>query len=228
MNELHEKLSPWLDKLPFHWDSIKEYGKIRHLPKGEYLFHQGDESNKVYIVESGRIRLFLITMDGKEKTITVIGKNGLVGDQLRSIPSFYYASAITVSDSILIEMDKKVFEQHVLQDTEMTKQWLELLSIKSEILTNSLLHVSYESSLRRIINALVQLANSYGIETQNGSIKISIPFTHQELSELIGTSRVTVSNSIALLQEANLVYKKNKFYHITNIAKLKEFRSEGI
>ena len=58
MNELHEKLSPWLDKLPFHWDSIKEYGKIRHLPKGEYLFHQGDESNKVYIVESGENSTF--------------------------------------------------------------------------------------------------------------------------------------------------------------------------
>lgn|SRR5690625_2754482 len=91
-----------------------------------------------------------------------------------------------------------------------------MISLKLEILTHASLNLSFDSSSQRIIRAFIQLATIYGIEKQDRSIKINITFTHQELADLIGTSRVTVSNEISKLQQLKVIKKKGRYYYIND------------
>lgn len=222
LNEDFQNLSPWLDKLSFNWSYLEQYGKTIHLKKDENLFHNGDELSSIFLVKKGRIRLYLITVGGKEKTINVIGQNGIIGDHFLSGTTAHITNAIAVSDSTLIEISKELFERLTLEDKEFTKQWIKILSMKLELLTTTTFQLTFDSSIQRILNTFIQLSEVYGVPEENGSIKILIKFTHQELADLIGTTRVTVSNTVKKLFDDELIYKKNGFYYIDDMERLRD------
>lgn len=215
-------ISTWLDHLSFKWDELIDYGRIVNLEKEDNLFHFEEVVNNIYIVLSGRIRIYLINSKGKEKTIAVIGKNGLLGEQIIQLNNTHITNASAVTKSTLLEIDKNIFMKKVLENDILTKQWVEMLSLKLELLTHATIKLSFENSLINIVNAFLELANTYGEKQENGSIKISISFTHQELADLIGTSRVTVSNTIKFLSESNVIIKSKGYYYIFDIDKLLE------
>lgn len=215
-------MSPWLDELPYDWDSYKNEGTRMFLEKARFVFHTGNSFRSIYIVLHGRVRLFSLTPEGKEKTVMIIGKNGLLGDHFLSENHAYSINAKTVSDSVLLKVDKKKFEQLAFSNRSLTKQWLEMLSLKLEILIHSSPNLSFDSSSKRLAQTLVQLGTTYGIKQSNGIIKISITFTHQELADLIGSSRVTVSNEINKLQGQGIITKPEKHYYINSMEQLKD------
>lgn len=216
-------ISTWLDNLTFNWDDLLDYGRKINLEKGDNLFYFEETVNNIYIVLSGRIRIYLITSKGKEKTIAVIGRNGLLGEQILQSNNTHITNGSAVTRSILLEIDKNIFMKKVLENELLTKQWLEMLSLKLELLTHVSIKLTYENSLINIVNAFLELANTYGERQGNGSIKISISFTHQELADLIGSSRVTVSNTIKLLNDSNVIFKRKGYYYINDIDKLFEY-----
>lgn len=208
------KISPWLDNLPYEWSIYEKHGTKIELDKNSYIFHTGDNLNDVYIVLEGRVRLYLFTEDGKEKTITIIGKNGLLGEYFLVPSHKYNTTAITVSNVKLLKVNKFIFEEIALTNELIIKQWLEMLSMKLEILTHSSLNLSFDSSRERIIKTFIHLVTTYGVRENSNYMKITISFTHQELADLIGMSRVTVSNEISKLEQQKLIYKKEQYYYI--------------
>jgi len=218
-----KKLSPWLDHLPFDWSIFQQYGTKMEVKKDQYIYHAEDDLDYIYIVLNGRVRLFLFTPEGKEKTVLIIGKNGLLGDHFLTSHHAHSTSAITVSDTKLLKVDKLTFEKVAFSDKNMIKQWLEMLSLKLEILANSSLNLSFDSSSQRIIRAFIQLAAMYGVENPDGTVKINMTFTHQELADLIGTSRITVSNEINKLQQQHVIEKIGRYYHIKNKKIMEEY-----
>lgn len=215
------EVSPWLDKLSFDWGLLKKKGDVKLYKKNDFVFHQQDTLNNIFIIESGRVQLCQTTPDGKEKTIAIIGENGLLGEHLLTKNNYHLTSAISVSDSKLISIKKDTFEEIVMSNQLLTRQWLEMLSLKLEILTHSTMNLSFESSSKRILRVLIQLVHTYGREIDNGTILITIKFTHQEIADLIGTTRVTVSNYLKKLNNSRFIYKKNGFYYINNFETLK-------
>lgn len=214
--------SPWLDKLNFDWSKLITLGQKIVMEKDRNLYHMGDPVDFIYIIIKGRVQLYLINEVGKEKTIAIIGKNGLLGEYKKQNHNYYVTSARTVSDAILVKINKKVFEDFLFEDKELSRQRLEMLSIKVELLAHTSLYLSYDNSFNRIVRMFLDLANGYGEEDEDGSIKIGISFTHQEVAYLIGTTRVTVANTVKNLMDSNLLEKRGRYYFIGNIEKLQD------
>lgn len=212
--------SPWLDQLNFDWSPLMDIGQEIVMNKGSHLYHMGDSVEFVYIIVKGRVQLYLINEEGKEKTIAIIGKNGLLGEYKKQEKNYYVTSARTVSDTILVKINKKKFEEFLFESKDLARQRLEMLSIKVELLAHTSLHLSYDNSFNRIVRMFIDLANGYGTRTKDGNTKIEITFTHQEIAYLIGTTRVNVANIVKNLTESNLINKKGRNYYIIDIQKL--------
>lgn len=219
----YQHLSPWLEKLPFRWSDFNEHGEEVLLKKNEHIYHSGSPLHYVYIVLSGRVRLYLLTSDGKEKTVKIIGENGLFGEYFLSTHTTNSTSAVAVSNTKLLKVDKKIFESISLSDPNLTRQWLEILSMKLELLTHSSLQLSFKSAHVRVAYAFIHLAETYGEMSSNGTIKISITFTQQELADLVGTTRVTIVNAVKNLLKLKLIKKVERYYYIIDKDKLIRF-----
>jgi CRP/FNR family cyclic AMP-dependent transcriptional regulator len=191
-------LSPWLDQLPYDWTELEGLGTVRRYKKHEAVFHSNDPVKYVYLVKSGRVRLYLLSDSGEEKAIAIIGKNGLLGESSVFLDQEYFASAITAIPTTLIRVAPEVFRQKILDCPLYSEQLFHMMSIKIRLLYQHSVHLSYNSSFYRVCHTLAQLGLTYG-EMDKSRIKLKVLFTQQELANLIGATRVTVANHIKKL-----------------------------
>lgn len=220
---VHSNISPWLDQLNFDWSKILHLGKEINIKKGNILYHVGEPIQFVYVILKGRVQLYLINEEGKEKALAIIGQNGLLGEYKQQGKNYYLTSAQTVSDTTLVIIDKATFEDFLFESKELSRQRLEMLSIKVELLANSSLQLSYDNSFNRVVRMFLNLANSYGEKESGNKVKIGITFTHQEIADLVGTTRVTVANIVKDLIDQQLIDKKGKNYYILEFKNLRKF-----
>ncbi|XQY91591.1 Crp/Fnr family transcriptional regulator [Metabacillus sp. HB246100] len=225
MNEFTlDTISPWIDHLPFDWSELEKVGTPKTYEVHKPIFFSGDLADTVYLVLKGRVRLYLVSPDGKEKAIAIIGENGLIGDRSIRRESFYLENAITAAETHLISIPSHRFKEMIKRNNQLSEQWIEFLQIKLELLAQDNLYLSFGSSLVRICDALCHLVRLYGQEERQGGYTINMTFTHQELANLIGATRVTVVNTLKQLINQSILVKQGKYYHIPDLNKLINLR----
>lgn len=65
-------VNPWLDNLEYDWESVKKLGQLITINKNKTIFHQNESSNYIFVVEKGRIRLTLLSLEGEEKRLRLL------------------------------------------------------------------------------------------------------------------------------------------------------------
>lgn len=216
---LNQGTSPWIDNLPFRWESFFAIGQIINVKKNEVIFTQEQTAQHIYIIVEGRIRLLLISFSGEEKHLSIIGKNGLLGECSIFNSNKYSCSSVASSNATLVKIPAQQFLDKMKEEPDYYPQVMKMSNIKFQVSIFHNLQLSFYDARQRVINALLQLINTYGFKKDN-QIIINIPFTHQEMANLVGTSRVTVSNIMNHLQKEEVLIKINGKYTINNYEKL--------
>lgn len=207
------KSSPWMENLPYDWQDVAPLGQPILLKKHEIIFHQSEPAGHVYVVMNGRIRMFFTSPSGDEKTIAIVGKNGLLGEGcLFDHPTYNHAS-ITASKATLIKIPKERFREAWTQNTMLAHQALRFIDLKNHVLISHSMQLSFYSATQRICYTLLQLGSTYG-KIADGKRIITVKFTHQELANVVGTSRVTVANTMKELERQQFLSKENGMYVI--------------
>ncbi|SDQ17410.1 CRP/FNR family transcriptional regulator, anaerobic regulatory protein [Virgibacillus subterraneus] len=219
MEILTQTISPWLENLDYDWSPLIDQAKTKELTSNIHIYDQGDQADTVFLVLSGRVRLFMLSSDGREKAISIAGKNCLMGENRVRKDNTYFENAVTASSVSIAYIPYAKFESIIYDNKDLMAQYIDLLNTKLRLATVYNLHLSYGSSIKRICDAFYHLAMNYGNKKDDG-ITIRIQFTHQELANLIGTSRVTVANTVNNLLKQQILVKKGKFYHIPKLSRL--------
>lgn len=225
MKEL-ELLNPWFDNLPYQWESLYQYGTEVSYKKNKNIFYQNEPGEFIYMVRSGRVRLFLISPSGEEKALTIIGQNGMLGECCLGQDSKHSTNAICASDVTLQKITRHDFLHFIAQKPEYILQTLDLITKKYRLLCMQSLHLSYMKSLPRICGLLIQLAMKYSVRKEGNRYHLTILFTQQEMANLLGTTRVTVAKNMKWLEDNNYIFKDNKHYIINDIEELNELSKD--
>lgn len=214
-----DKTSPWMENLPYDWPEVASLGQTILLQKHETVFHQDQPARYVHVVLSGRIRLFLTSPTGDEKAIAIIGQNGLLGECGLFDHPTYNNGAIAASKATLLKIPVERFKEAFSTNLSLAHQVLRFLDGKNRILASHTLQLSFYSATQRICFTLLQLGSTYG-KTVDGRRFITVRFTHQELANVVGTSRVTVANTMKVLERNRILSKEGGMYVIENESEL--------
>lgn len=223
IKSLEQKLSvlnPWFDDLTYDWTKLLTLGTKVTYKKNEIIFRQNEYAEMIYIVLKGRVRLFLLSADGEEKAISIVGKNGIIGECSLNEDKLYSTNAITNSEVEVVAVQRNVFSDKINKNPLYSEQLLDLMSKKYRLLCMHALQISYIKSLPRICETFVHLTVKYGEKLNDNEIKLTISFTHQEMADLLGVTRVTVAKNIKWLQENNYIEKVGRYYVIRDIDEL--------
>ncbi|MCH5586517.1 Crp/Fnr family transcriptional regulator [Shimazuella sp. AN120528] len=212
-------VSMWIEHLQFDWSPFYSRAKIVTLSKHQTLFDQEEEINQIYVVVEGRIRLSIINKLGEEKAIMIIGKNGIVGDLGLYATNTYLTSAVPVTSCKLLSFSAIEFQRLLLEYPALLSFYLFNLDKKFLIMTSQIVELSYQSARFRVLQLLIQLAQTYGAEVHNG-IRIAIRFTQQEMANVAGTSRVTVAQVFRQLRKERILTKENGYIILSSIGSL--------
>ena len=165
--------------------------RIVLVKPGQAFFTQGDPADSVFYLQSGRAKLTVISLNGKEATITLLAAGDFVGEEsLATVPGLRLATATAVSESAALkigrdEMIRVMHEEHALSD-----MFLAFLLGRSMRAQADLVDQLFNSSEKRLARILLLMAE-FG---KPGEQKTFIPpITQETLADMIGTTRSRVS-----------------------------------
>lgn len=215
----------WIDDAPYDWSGLGE-GEKMEFKKGDNLFLEGHKMTSVYLIVKGKVKLSINNRDGDEKTVGYLGTNSIVGTSSLFNSADYMFNAIANSNCSLYKFNRENFINKMMEDKVIMQQVMKIMSMRIRILTNHALDLSFNHSYKRLAGALIEISNTYGKNKKDGSIFIDFKITQKELSEIIGTTLVTVANHLKKLMDLKIIGKENRNYIIYELELLQEI-AEG-
>ena len=136
----------------------KALGKMERirLPAGSLLFRQGDEGHRMYLVQSGEVRLSAESPDGSSQPLAVLGEAEAFGEMALLTGEARSATAIALTDAELFALDKETFDELILEQPAISAYFISLLS-RRLVRTNDRLQVSSEENEKRVLLDLERL-----------------------------------------------------------------------
>lgn len=199
--------SAWIEPPQFDWSGlVGADGPRVRFRKGQTLFSQGDPVRQVFVVEEGRVRLVLLSAAGHEQHMAIVGAHGMVGECSAFFDGRHSVTAIASSEVVVRPVAHQALLAQMEKDAQCLRQVLWLANAKLRVLAAQNLLLSQASATQRVVHHLLQLAATYG-QPADGGTEIGIAFTHQEMANITGLSRVMVSNVLIQLQSEGLIGK---------------------
>jgi CRP-like cAMP-binding protein len=180
--------------------------KQRRYYKGDTVFHQGDPGGCLYLVTSGRVRIFLNSADGREATVRFYGPNSAFGEfsvldgQPRS------ASAAAVDDVTTLVLYRDDFMALLRQHFEVVERLFTMLTERLRYTTSYSEQLAFLSVPGRVASVLLRLA---GVEAD--LLKPArLDLTQEDLAKFANTTREWVNRSLREFAEAGLIQVERK------------------
>ena len=172
---------------------LSTIGKGREMlsyQKKSIIFAQGDTTDGLFFIQSGKVRLSVVSEAGKEATLAILserdffGESGLAGAVLRM------SSATAITDCVLLHVEKKAMMLTMSLEPKLSAMFLKYLLKRNMRYQDDLVDQLFNSSEKRLARVLLLMAQ-FGKE---GVSDMSVPRLSQEtLAEMVGTTRSRVS-----------------------------------
>jgi len=172
----------------------------RSLAAGEFLFHQDDPSQWLFYVVSGHVRLFLLSEDGRERTLRIVGPGELVGDHAFYLrrPQSAFAQAFD-GPVTTYQVSRAGYERLVYRQPELYETLLRTLARTTEVLIEALEHQTFQDLRERVQAVLLGIAGRHGQAGPDG-VTIHMHLTHETIASIAGATRTRVSVCLSELQ----------------------------
>lgn len=201
---------------------IEKFCRERHFSKGAVIFSAGNPSDCIFIITSGLVKL--ITHSGRgEATILHILKEDSVFGELVFASEKRVMTAVAKTAVTATVVSRKDFFRILKSIPTVSMNFIRILSKRLMKVEKEFSHFSHTWSYQRLARVLVEIGREHGIDTPNGTV---IPFnlTHEDLSNLIGTTRETVTHNIKKLKEMGFLETDGRKL-IINKPRLEEYVS---
>ena len=171
---------------------LNKYGvlTVSDLAAKQAIFLQGDAADSIYYIEKGQIQLTVVSMEGKEAVIAVLGTSDfcgegcLVGEPLRIV------TATAMTQCTVVRLEKAMVIRAIHEDLEFSEFLVSYLLKRTTRLTDNLVDQLFNSSEKRLARILLLLAN-YGKEGRTETVINNVD--QETLAQMIGATRSRVN-----------------------------------
>lgn len=206
---------------PSHLDQLRASGTVRKYQKKESIYTIGQATDALHLVLKGRIRLRDRDREGREITVSFAAQGEAFGlEALAEMPR-RVLSAAAAEGSEVLSIEVGVLQELVSRDAGLMHQWLRHLAAATNHADERIKMLAFLDVPSRLAGTLLWLADRYGIVSEAG-VEVPYWFTHQELADLIGSTRETVTTVLAEFKTENLVTSRSHRFVILNRTALSE------
>lgn len=202
---------------------MQDPAATRHrLRKGEHVYEQGERSQYLYVVISGRFRVAMSRSDGFEFLLEIMGPGALMGEgpALDGEPRF--SSSVATEDAELLRFPVSDLPAAIERNPELAPALLSVTAAKQRNLANRLLALTMASPKSRIAEMLFRLSGNYGVQ-QGSQIVIETRLSHEQIAALVGVTRVTVTRAMQELTSTGILKIEGNSIQILDAHKLHEY-----
>lgn len=199
---------------------IRQAGSTVHYPKGHVVFSAGEVADRVYLIESGWVKIYRLSADGRRVTVGSIRSPGeLMGlaETLWGGERTCFAGAI--NNVSLVTLSKNKFEELLARQPFLAIKVAKLLGARMREAESIIHEMVCWQAPGRLALMLLKIGERCGIESNRG-IKINLPLTHEEIACMVGTSRQTVTSLLNTFKQEKSIILEGREINIVNPDKL--------
>ncbi|GAB3060171.1 Crp/Fnr family transcriptional regulator [Virgibacillus ainsalahensis] len=201
-------------------DKLRENMAVRSFDEGSKIYWEGDNSEEIYYLMQGKVKLTKLNEDGKELTMYHYFSGDLFGEYPSMNSQMCSFTAQTTEESIIGVIQQRDVDELVREfgylALELT-QWMSQMQRYTQMKLRDLLLYGKNGALA---STLIRISNTYGSEERN-KINITRKFTNIELAKLIGATRETVNRLLADFKQNGLISYEQGRIEILNMDGLK-------
>ncbi len=183
------------------WRFLEETQPVKLYGANQLIYLQEETAERFYYLKSGRVRIFLSSVGGSEKTLAIAQAGSLLGEASFFSGSPRVSSAKTVEKSQIISIDRPILLESFRKRPELALELCRYLSGTIRMLSAQVDSMTFQQADQRLAELLLQLSQ----EAEGSSLSTPLPrvvrATHEELASLAGVSRVTVSRVLTKFAE---------------------------
>ena len=171
---------------------LSKYGvlTVSDLGAKQAVFLQGDAADSIYYIKKGQIQLTVVSMEGKEAVIAVLGTSDFCGEGCLVGQPLRMVTATTMTQCTVVRMEKATVIRAVHDDPEFSEFLVSYLLKRTARLTDNLVDQLFNSSEKRLARILLLLAN-YGKEGRTETVINDVD--QETLAQMIGATRSRVN-----------------------------------
>jgi CRP-like cAMP-binding protein len=209
------------DLSPKELSPFVEVAQTRNYKRKMYVFMEDDPLDRIFFIDTGKVKINKSDLSGREQILYVLEPGDMFPHagffRHGSYPS--HAEVMEDANLIMIPIDK--FEEILITHPDLCIKLFKVLGERIIDLQKRLeaktLHTTYE----QIVLLLIRLCKSNGMKIGN-QYQLTTHFTNQELANMVGTSRETVSRTITYLRKKNYIIPNDQSHLLINRLALKE------
>jgi CRP-like cAMP-binding protein len=166
------------------------------LRRGEVLFHEGDEGDRLYVVTDGKIKLGRTSADGRENLLAILGPGQMFGELSLFDPGPRSATVTAVTDCTMRSIGHDELVRWLTGRPEVARGLLAQLAARLRRANDVVADLVFSDVPGRVAKALLDLSQRFG-RTADDGVHVHHDLTQEELAQLVGASRETVNKALA-------------------------------
>jgi CRP/FNR family transcriptional regulator, cyclic AMP receptor protein len=166
------------------------------MERGDVLFHEGDQGDRLYVIREGKIKLGRTSSDGRENLLAILGPGEMFGELSLFDPGPRTATATAVAETQLIGLGHESLEEFLATRPKVASTLLAALARRLRRTNENLADLVFTDVPGRVAKALLDLSSRFGRPVEEG-VLVAHDLTQEELAQLVGASRETVNKALA-------------------------------
>ncbi len=201
--------------------ALLEIATVQHYSKGDFVFRSGAPGSNVYFLRSGKVKIHQLSPLGREVILWFCFSGEIFGlaEVARGGGRVVNAQACEASAVLAVSQEK--FRAHLEHHPHLAMLSMQVLSSRLRVLGEMFVNLVSDDVSTRIAKLILRLSARYG--TRIGKeVFLNIPITHQEIADMVGTSRQTVTSVLGSLKRQGVLSIDNRRIHIESEELLSE------
>ncbi len=186
----------------------------RVFGKGVFIFHKDSPGHALYVIESGKVRVFVISESGQEISLNVYGPGEVIGELGFLDGKPRSASAVATEPAIMYALRREDFLQHLEAHPRLATRLLEILAARLRYTTAYAESLAFLDVNGRVAARLLELGDRFGVESpasedaaspHEARLELDLSLTQAELASWVASSRETVNKVLSTFRDQGLI-----------------------
>jgi CRP/FNR family transcriptional regulator, cyclic AMP receptor protein len=199
---------------------LDRIGRPRRWPAGATLFTEGDRSATVVLVVAGRAKVFSLTEDGTEIVLAIRGPGALLGELSAMDGALRAASVSALEPLEALVVPVPAFVAFLRANSNAAVRIVQTIAARLRDADRKRVEFGAYDTLGRVALRLAELAERFGAPAERG-IRITVPFTQEELAGWTGASREAVARALRTLRNHGLIETRRRAVAVLDLDALR-------
>jgi CRP-like cAMP-binding protein len=178
--------------------------------RGGVIYLPSDRNDSVALLARGRVRLYHLTNEGKQAILAIMDPGEMFGELSLMEDGSRDEFAEAMEKTTVILVPREEVQSLMAEYPDVALGVTRLMGFRRQRIERRLKSLLFKSNRERLVHLLVELSAKYGQQTEDG-VQIGIKLSHQELANIIGSTRETVTVLLGELQtEGSLLIRRRQ------------------